>query len=237
MNVLDLFSGTRSVEKALDIMEVDFEYYGIDIYSPEKENIILDLSEDNIVDKVIEVLPKGFKPDFIWASPVCRLFSIATAVQGGNVYFERTRQGIKPRTNLEPLQNTQFKNYTQEYINEETTLHLKLVENMNKIIKHYDCDFVIENQRSSYMVHVLDPLYVPNRVDYCRYGFDYKKPTTIYSNHNLGLKTCNHEKHEKTFQCDIKQYAERASVPPLLIKEILNKYVGGRKWKKNLKDG
>ena len=43
MRILDLFSGTQSVRKALDELNVDYEYYGIDIYSPEQENVILDL--------------------------------------------------------------------------------------------------------------------------------------------------------------------------------------------------
>ena len=205
-------------------MNIDYEYYGIDIYSPEEKNIILDLSQDNIVEKVVSVLPKDWKPDFIWASPVCRLFSTATSVKGGNVYFELTKTGIKPRTNLEPLKNTQFKNYTLEYITQETTLHLKLVENMEKIISYYGCDFVIENPAGSSMKKVLSPLYVMNRVDYCMYGYGYKKPTIIFSNYVLDLKKCNHETHELSFQNDIHKYDQRASVPPKLIKDILNTF-------------
>lgn len=226
IKILDLFSGTQSVRKALDLMGVEYEYYGIDIYSPEEENIILDLSQDNIVDRLLEVLPSGWQPDFIWASPVCNKFSIATAVKGGTVYFEKTKYGVTPRTNLQPLQNSQFKNYTLETITNETTLHLTLVKNMQTILDYFDTNFVIENPRTSYMVYYLNPMYVPNKVDYCRYGFEYKKPTTIYSNYNLGLKTCNHIKHAKTFQSDIQKYSERASVPPELVAEILHKFIG-----------
>jgi len=229
LKILDLFSGTQSVRKALDNMGIEYEYYGIDIYSPEEENIILDLSQEDIAEKVINVLPKDWKPDFIWASPVCNKFSIATAVKGGTVYFEKTNNGIKPRENLEPLKNTQFKDYTLETITKETTLHLKLVYNMQLILNYYDTNFVIENPRTSYMVYYLDVLYVPNKVDYCMYGFDYKKPTTIYSNYNLGLKTCNHYihgtkigSHKKTFQANVGKYSDRASVPPKLIEDILN---------------
>ena len=230
IKILDLFSGTQSVKKALDLMNIEYEYYGIDIYSPEDDNIILDLSQDNIVNKVIAALPKGFIPNFIWASPVCNKFSIATAVKGGNVYFEKTRTGIKVRENLVPLQTTQFKNYTLDYIQQETSLHLKLVENMEIIIQHYDCDFVIENPSHSYMKNVLDPMYCMNRVDYCRYGYDYKKPTIIFSNHNLDLKLCNHKgTHGKTFQSDVGDYADRASVPPKLIIDILTIFLGVKK--------
>ena len=226
LKVLDLFSGTQSVRKALDEMNIEYEYYGIDIYSPEEKNVILDLSQDDIVSELIGVLPKGWIPDFIWASPICNYFSIATAVNGGTVYFERTKYGVKPRENLKPLQNTQFKNYTLEEITEKNSLSIKLVKNMQLILDYYDVDFVIENPRTSYMIYYLNPLYVPNKVDYCMYGFEYKKPTTIYSNYNLGLKTCNHESHNKNFKDDIRKYSERASVPPKLIASILHKFKG-----------
>lgn len=229
IRVLDLFSGTQSVLKGLIerglVRDIDFEYYGFDIYSPEGENIILDLSQDNIINKVIELLPKDWKPNFIWASPVCSKFSVACAARGGNVYFEFDGVGIKPRENLEPLKHTQYKNYTLEKVQGDAKLHLKLVENMQKIIDYYSCDFVIENPRTSHINKVLSPLYVINKVDYCMYGFKYKKPTTIYSNYVLDLKTCNHKEHETSFQDDVHKYSDRASVPPKLIGDILKIFI------------
>jgi hypothetical protein len=97
---------------------------------------------------------------------------------------------------------------------------------MESILDYYNVDFVIENPRTSFIIHILNPLYVINKVDYCMYGFDYQKPTTIYSNYNLDLKTCNHQTHDKSFQVDVGKYADRASVPPLLIKQILNIFLG-----------
>ena len=241
IKILDLFSGTQSVRKALNLHNVEYEYYGIDIYSPEEENIILDLSQEDIVNKVVAALPKNWKPDFIWASPVCRIFSIATAVKGGNVYFEKTKEGVKVREDLLPLKaNKTFKNYTEEYIQQETSLHLKLVSNMQKIIDYFDCLFVIENPRSSYMVYYLNPLYIPNKVDYCMYGFDYRKQTTIYSNYVLELKKCIHKAHKRSLgqknrnkqgiiQTEINDYKDRASVPPQLIIDIFKRFkiIGG----------
>ena len=220
LKILDLFSGTQSVKKALNELEIDYEYYGIDIYSPEDENLILDLSQDDIVEKVKNVLPKDWQPDFIWASPVCARFSIATSTKGGNLYFERTKQGIKVREDFTVL-DWRHRNYTKEYIQKEAKLHLKLVDNMQKILDYYNCDFVIENPRSSFIKHILNPLYVPNKVDYCMYGFNMKKPTTIYSNYNLHLKLCNHKNHQKTFQTGSRNYAVRSMVPPKLIMSIL----------------
>jgi hypothetical protein len=236
VKILDLFSGTQSVRKALDTMDIEYEYYGIDIYSPEEENLILDLSQDDIVEKVVAALPKGWIPDFIWASPVCNKFSIATAIKGGTLYFEKIKNGIKIRENFEVLKDTQYKNKSHSEITTATKFAISLVENMNKILDYYNVDYVIENPRSSYMVYYLNPMLVANKVDYCMYGFDYKKPTTIYSNYNLDLKLCNHSiKHIKwgeinnnTFSNNKSRYEQRASVPPLLIKQILNIFLGGK---------
>ena len=86
IKVLDLFAGTQSVKNALN--EFDIDYKGIDIYSPEGENIILDLTQDNIVERLLEKLG-NWKPDFIWASPVCNKFSLGSVVKGGgNICFE-----------------------------------------------------------------------------------------------------------------------------------------------------
>lgn len=227
MKVLDLFSGTQSVRKALDLMNIEYEYYGIDIYSPEEENIILDLSQDDIVNKVIEVLPSGWMPDFIWASPVCNKFSISMGVKGGTVYFEKTKNGLIPRENMDVLKDTSWKSISKDSIDFETSLHISLVKNMSKILDYYNVDFVIENPYTSYIEFFLPPLIIKNKVSYCRYGFPYRKDTAIYSNVMLNLKTCNHETHEQDVwnfrdKKKPKSCQERSQVPPQLIKDILN---------------
>ena len=239
LKVLDLFSGTQSVRKALDKMNIEYEYYGIDIYSPEEENIILDLSQDDIVNKLKEKLPKGWVPDFIWASPVCDKFSVASGVEGGNLYFEKVKHGIKIRENFKPLATSYiFKKFDTSKIKPEATFAIKLVENMNSIINHYNCDFVIENPYSSYMIYFLPPMLIKNKVNYCMYGYSYAKPTAIYSNYVLNLKTCNHKNHPKKigqtkgrpsgYDGNIATYQERSSVPPLLIIDILKHFIGGQ---------
>jgi hypothetical protein len=234
---LDLFSGTQSLKKTLDDMGIEYEYYGIDIYSPEGENIILDLSQDDIVEKVVAALPKDWKPDFIWNSIICNKLSLATAVKGGNVYFEKTDNGIKIRENFVPLETSNYKNMDIDKIKRDAALAIKLVQNSIKIIEHYNCDFIIENPYSSYLIYYLDPMLIRNKVNYCMYGYDYEKPTAIYSKYNLHLKTCNHtDLHKakigsKTTKKDVQQnknfnYQQKASVPPLLIKQILNIFLG-----------
>ena len=238
--MLDLYGGTQSNKKGLDLLDIEYKYYAIDIYSPEGENIILDLSQDDIVEKLVEVLPKGFKPDLLWMGIPCNKFSLATAVKGGNLYFQKDGKNIKIREDFEVLKNTVYKNKNTETIQEEAALAIKLVNNAIEIANYYDCDFIIENPWSSYIVHFLDPMLIRNKVDYCMYGYDYQKPTCIYSNYVLNLKTCNHtELHtakigSKTTKKDIKQnknfsYQQKASVPPLLIQEILKHFIQGGK--------
>ena len=76
IKVLDLFAGTQSVKKALeekygiekwyqsnknDFLWIGWDYYsnqfieyiGVDIYSPEGQNLIFDLTQDNIVEKLL----------------------------------------------------------------------------------------------------------------------------------------------------------------------------------------
>lgn len=225
IKILDLFSGTQSVRKALDLHNVEYEYYGIDIYSPEEDNIILDLSQDDIVDKVVATLPDNWKPDFIWASPVCSKFSRLSTGKGGNFYYEFTKFGIKPRTNWDiNIQPNYMGRVKGAY--DEAVLHIILVENMLKILKYYDSDYIIENPYTSLIERLLPVLVIKNKVDYCRYGFNYKKPTAIYSNKMLDFKTCNHKTHKVKIQTNdsFMSYELRASVPPQLIIDIFKRF-------------
>lgn len=81
-----------------------------------------------------------------------------------------------------------------------------------------------------------------NECSYCRYGYNYKKPTNIWTNRKVRLKTCTpqtpcasfkkHGKHLFTAQCSrsnrdltkpgTSRLKDRYSVPPRLIRELLN---------------
>ena len=227
IRILDLFSGTQSVKKALDTMDIEYEYYGIDIYSPEEENLILDLSQDDIVDKVVAALPKDWQPDFIWASPVCNKFSVVNRMKNGNFYYEKTPNGLKPREDYDCNWPFNYENKDLEKANEEAILHLKLVKNMLAILDYYNVDFIIENPLHSFMERLMPFHYKKNRADYCAYGFDYKKPTAIYSQCLLHLKTCSKDHEHKLQVQDMSNYARKSSVPPKLIEQILNIFIGG----------
>lgn len=241
IKVLDLFAGTQSVRKALELANIPFEYIGIDIYSPEKENTILDLSQDNIVDKLIEVLPKDWKPDFIWASPVCNKFSVVLTGMGGNYYFEVNEEDktIKPRENWNIKVQPHMLKYQNEdgwrKAKEDALFALLLHNNTKAIIDHFKAPFAIENP-SGALSRYLYKEYVKNDTNYCMYGFDYKKPTAIYNHKKLSLMKCIHKSHvagvvggkgkQRANHWDsCSTYANRSSVPPLLIKEIFVKAI------------
>lgn len=256
IKVLDLCSGTQSVRKALeekynivawlysnigglkqyygwDQENTDkkgnhtIEYVGIDIYSPELGafNTILDLTQDNIVEKIKDVLG-NWKPDFIWASPVCNTFSNACAYKGGNIYFEVDKEKgiIKPREKMDDINNKKYKDLSRLQIYQERAKKaLKLHDNCRKIIDYFNVQFVIEQPRTARSKYLYKDL-VSNYTTYCMYGFDYKKPTTIYSNVKIDLKLCDHKKHLKQIggiKQGVKTYKEKSSVPPLLIKDII----------------
>lgn len=238
LKILDLCAGTRSVKKAFP----ECDYKGIDIYSPEGKNILLDLTQEDIVKKLLEKLG-DWKPDFIWASPVCNKFSMSTTGKNGNTYFVVEGDDIRLRKPEEYIDvkhngyNKKPENWNRYY--EEGKQALVLHKSIVKIINYFNVPFVIENPAYALTRYVYKQ-YVRNVCDYCEYGFDYKKPTAIYSNIELNLKRCNknrpheHLKFDRIssknwpthWNRDISIYANRSSVPPKLIKTIISRAVG-----------
>lgn len=242
IKVLDLFAGTQSVRKALDELGVEYEYKGIDIYSPEEENIIFDLTQDDVAKKLDEVLG-DWKPDFIWASPVCNKFSMVLTGKGGNYYYEVKDNKIYPRKNwdikvqphMEAYQNPQG----WEKAEREAKMAIVMHDNTVSIINHFGVPFAIENPANALTKYIYKD-YVKNVAHYCMYGFDYKKPTAIYTNKKIDLLHCDKshlphasmlgEKGKPKPRHWLKNnsvYANRSSVPPKLIKHIFESLVGG----------
>lgn len=204
IKVLDLFAGTQSVRKALDEMGIDYQYQGIDIFSPEEQNIILDLTQDEIVEKVKEKLG-GWTPNFIWASPDCRTWSIAAISHHWRIIDGK-----------------------RVPISEKAKLGVKMVENTKKIIEYYKVDFAIENPRGTLRKHPVFKNYHLDTAMYCKYGDTRMKPTDIWSSKPLSLLKCKNGS-----DCHISaprgastgtqglKLVDRSKVPPLLIKDII----------------
>ena len=59
-------------------------------------------------------------------------------------------------------------------------------------------------------------------VDYCMYDYSVKKPTIIYNNFNLVLRTCD-KSHNHIKWCDFsKNIYDRYVIPQKLCEEIIN---------------
>ena len=116
-----------------------------------------------------------------------------------------------------------------------------LVEKGKEIINYAKCFFVIENPATGTLKNqgILD--FVPfTIVDYCRYGFSYKKSTILFNNLNYEGKTCLKDKcefvkngrHEysignSTYKTNVKETGDkktrleqRYAVPKKLLEEI-----------------
>lgn len=166
--------------------------------------------------KDIEFLTKDdipFIPDVIWASPPCTTYSIAAIGHHRNMG--------KPKTDFAAKSD-------------------RLVINVLKLIKEFDCKYFIENPRG-YMRKMFFMNGIPRTtVWYCRYGDTRAKPTDIWSNHIYSLfnkngwqpkqecfngnKKCHHEsapRGSKTGTQGLKNNYERSKIPYELCKEIL----------------
>lgn len=252
IKVLDLFAGTQSVRKALDEMGIEYEYKGIDIYSPEGENIILDLTQDNIIEKIKEKLG-NWTPDFIWASPLCTPFSRATSIINGTLAYRITDGVLNIRT-VEEFKEITHKAYVKHVENPEFIakhqqlgkIGLKLFSNTKEIINHFNVPFAIENPATAVSKYILKE-YIKNDATYCMYGFDYKKRTSFYTNKELNLLLCNHKGNHKLVMsgnpkktglgATSSNNKDRSIVPPKLIKEVLKQLVNieAEKWLYTLK--
>ena len=159
MKVLELFAGTRCISKA-------FEKRGHNTYSVEWDkkfnNITLYDDINNLtIDKVKE-LCSGI-PNVVWASPDCTTYSIA------GIPHHRKKNPLT--LEVEPI---------SEYAKfcDKTNKHLiQLIKEINPQL------YFIENPRGGLRKMKFMEGLPRYTVTYCQYGFDYMKPTDIWTNH------------------------------------------------------
>jgi len=209
MKILELFKGTGSVGKCIKKMFPECEIISLDILKKYKPTICADILEWDY-----KVYPEGHF-DIIWASPECKIFSMLQNTNIGRKWKDK-----------EHLNSEREKNWC---------FPLKVLE----IIKYFKPKlYFIENPYNSAMKDIPQMKEIDSyRFDYCAYGFDYKKPTRIWSNIKLTPKLCNCKSHnfrlginsEKYFskgntQADQTNLNERYSIPESLLQYLFLQY-------------
>lgn len=172
MKVLELFSGTGSISKAVKKKNPNNYVISLDrdIHNPHSD---LHIQEDIMTWDYTTIDRDSI--DLITASPVCMWWSKARLVWIGR-----------------KLKSHGDKIITREDIDNDIARYgipmlLKTIE----IIEYFNpTHFWIENPWSSSMKKVLDPIYPKHKVSYCKYGFDYQKDTAFWMDDDL------HEKFE-----------------------------------------
>ena len=219
MNVLELFSGSRSIGKVAErrwhkVFSSDF----VDFPNTDYVCDILEFDYNKV----------PFTPDVLWASPPCTAFSVACIGKKwvkGEPFTPKTKdaeQGIK--------------------ILEKTLDIIKHYTKLNPSLKWY-----LENPRGKMRKaphwDAVDLKNIRRTISYCKYGDVRMKPTDIWTNDaswepkpmcknykydrkgNVIDKHCHHEASPRSSQQGgtqkLRGNFERSKIPPALCLEII----------------
>ena len=151
--IFDLFSGTGSATQAFKEAQQKVYTFELDTYFAADENV-------DVFDLTVDYLREVYgQPDFVWASPPCTAFSVASMGHhwggGINAYIPKTQAAIE---------------------SQELVAHTRsLLEGLNPTF-----GFLIENPRG--MLRKLPVVAGLQRqtVTYCQYGDTRMKPTDLW---------------------------------------------------------
>ena len=156
MNVLELFSGSRSIGK-------EAEKRGHKVFSSD----FVDFPNTDYVCDIMkfDVNKIPFKVDMLWASPPCESFSVASIGhhwEKGHEFMPKTNNAVK---GINILMRTM------------KIIDMMLNRNPNMI-------WYVENPRGKMRKspHWNDVFHVRHTLTYCQYGDDRMKPTDIWTN-------------------------------------------------------
>jgi len=199
-NVLELFSGTHSVGKVCK--DLCYNVISVDIENEPTHKV-------DILKWDYKIYPKDYFY-YIHASPPCETFS--------NIRKCWIGRKLKAHDEI----------FTKElYLKDQLEYGVPLLNKTLEIIEYFNPKyFTIENPQSGDMKNYINDISCAN-VDYCMYGFGYKKPTTIWNNFNFEGKKCNHKgKHINNIggktEGNICNKNEKYKIPDLLVREWLD---------------
>jgi len=203
--VWEFFAGSRSFSKECE--KRGYTTYTTDIEPFEKIDQIVSIFDFDIE----EALSITGKPNIIWFSPPCKYFSVASC------YYHWDYDGKK--------------SYTPK--SEGALIGLRILDKINELIEIIDPDyFIIENPRGLMrkMPHLKK--YRRETAWYCQYGNKTAKPTDLWTNFPIHLKTCkngnpdcHHERAPRGAISGIQGISgnyERSKVPAKLCNSILD---------------
>ena len=224
MKILELFSGTHSLGKVAQgrghtVISVDIDGNAT-------------INEDILTWDYKKAYPVGYF-DYIHASPECNTFS-----QCRKCWFGHPIKSLNPDWSIPDEEKVIF---TKEiFLKEQLEKGVPLVERTLEIIDYFKPRYyTIENPKNGDMKKYIDRPFTD--VEYCRYGFPYKKTTRIWNNFNFQGKLCNNEcpfriKNQHIQTCGTTRHvggveglkagsnnkAERYRIPPALCEAWLD---------------
>ena len=211
MKVLELFAGSRSIGNVCD--DLGYNVFSSDINPFDNINYVVDINKFDV-----SVVP--FIPDFIWASPPCTYFSVASIGKHWN-------------KNNTPKSDNALKGV--EYVKST----LKIINYFNLL--NPNLNWCMENPRGKLRKLNIVKGLPRTTVWYCKYGDTRAKPTDIWSNNiwnplfNVngwkprekcfnGNKYCHHEiapRGSRTGTQGLKGNYNRSKIPQQLCEDIV----------------
>ena len=210
---LELFSGTHSFGKVSS--KIGYEVISLDrdlgAECPFKSGY---KSKNHIKEDIMTWNYKQYPPNYFYiitASPSCFYWSP----------MRKSWIGRKCKT-IHPTEVI-----TKEHIQKDIDKFGKpMVDKVFEILDYFDPNYyIVENPKLGSMKDYINNLIPFIDVDYCRYGFEYKKPTRFWTNINFeGLK-CNHKKHSQNTHSNGggSNRLPRYVIPQKLIESIFEK--------------